>query len=214
MIDAYDGILFDFDGTLAPNLDLPALKRTVVEYSVQHGVPRAEVEDKFIIELVDHAAEWLERRDHDARAFHASANKIIRDTEIDAARRTRPFPGVTDLFDTARAKGVRTGIVTRNCEAAVKTMFPDVEDYCDALFARDHVDVLKPDPRHMQACLDAIGCAAARVAMVGDGASDMQAGKAMGMACIGVLTGSSDAARLTAAGADIVLNHVLQLLES
>ncbi|MCZ6889811.1 MAG: HAD family hydrolase [Gammaproteobacteria bacterium] len=213
MINPFTGILFDFDGTLVPNLDLPALKRGVIEFTVKYGVPREEVEDKYIIELVDHAAEWLRQRDADADRYHQFANQIILDAEIEAAARTTLFPGVEEVFRHVRAKNIRTGIVTRNCEKAVKMMFGDVHDYCDALVARDHVEALKPDKRHMQLCLDMIGCQALDVAMVGDGASDMQAGKTMGMFCIGVLTGSSDRSRLIDAGADLVLDHVTQLVE-
>ena len=34
-----DCLLFDFDGTLAPNLDLPDMRRRVVELTKQYSVP-------------------------------------------------------------------------------------------------------------------------------------------------------------------------------
>ena len=95
--------------------------------------------------------------------------------------------------------------MTRNCRAAVLTMFPDMDDFIDCLHARDDVDHLKPDPRHLQDNLDALGVGASSAVMVGDGALDMQAGKALNMRCVGVLTGSNDRPALTEAGATNVL---------
>ena len=85
------------------------------------------------------------------------------------------------------------------------TMFPDMNEYIDCLHARDDVEYLKPDPRHLQANLDALGADPALSVMVGDGALDMQAGRELNMRCIGVLTGSNDTEALGAAGADEVL---------
>jgi phosphoglycolate phosphatase-like HAD superfamily hydrolase len=48
--------------------------------------------------------------------------------------------------------------------------------------------------------------------MVGDGALDMQAGKALGMFSIGVLSGSGTRDWLLQHGADLVLESVTDLL--
>jgi phosphoglycolate phosphatase-like HAD superfamily hydrolase len=49
--------------------------------------------------------------------------------------------------------------------------------------------------------------------MVGDGAMDIQAGKALGMFSVGVLSGSSTTAKLLAQGADLVLASVADLVQ-
>ena len=84
-------------------------------------------------------------------------------------------------------------------------MFPDMDEYIDCLHARDDVAHLKPDPRHLQDNLDALGVGASAAVMVGDGALDMQAGKALNMRCVGVLTGSNNRQALIEAGATDVL---------
>jgi phosphoglycolate phosphatase-like HAD superfamily hydrolase len=38
-----EAVLFDFDGTLAPNLDLPDMRRQVVDLTVSAGIPGARV---------------------------------------------------------------------------------------------------------------------------------------------------------------------------
>ena len=81
----------------------------------------------------------------------------------------------------------------------------------DAVHARDDVVHLKPDPRHLLCNLQALDARPNRSIMVGDGALDMQAGKALNMHCIGVLTGSNDSAALRNAGANQILTDCISL---
>lgn len=206
------GVIFDFDGTLAPNLDLPEMRRRVIELTRQAGVPEAIFEDHYIIEIIDAATGWLrnsnERR---ADAYHASAHQLITDFELEAASNLEPFPEVRQLLGNLRTANIATAVVTRNCEQAVRNTFPDIDDHLDLLLARDNVTHYKPDPRHLEAALEGIGTGSQAAAMIGDGAMDMQLGRQLGLTCIGVLTGSQGENALLAAGADLVLEHVRDL---
>jgi phosphoglycolate phosphatase len=53
----------------------------------------------------------------------------------------------------------------------------------------DRLPVRKPDPAPLRAVLEGLGVPAARATMVGDGAQDLQAGRAAGCRTIGVLYG-------------------------
>lgn len=195
-----------------PNLDLSAIKRSVIAYSVAVGVPEAQCQPLHIVEIVEHSVAWLAQHGIDPEFYRRTAHACIREMEIEAAHATALFPGVRELLLELRARGVATGIVTRNCAAALDIMFPDLADLCDAVRARDHVEFLKPDPRHLLHCLDALGCTPGESLMVGDGVLDMTAGKSLRMTCVGVLTGSNDASKLRAAGADHVLERATDLL--
>ena len=70
-------------------------------------------------------------------------------------------------------------------------MFPQVEQYCQAFLPRDHVTQVKPHPGHLQTALTRLGTAPSRTIMVGDGVLDIQAGKALGMFSVGVLSGET-----------------------
>ena len=88
-----DAVLFDFDGTLVPNLDLPGLRRRVTAFTLNCGVPPSVIDGRYIVEMVDAAADHLTDRDPGFSAtYHARAHTIIDDFEKDAARRTRLFP--------------------------------------------------------------------------------------------------------------------------
>ncbi|MEM7078803.1 MAG: HAD family hydrolase [Pseudomonadota bacterium] len=206
-------VLFDFDGTLAPNLDLPDMRRQVIALTEGFAVPAAAYADRYIVEVIEAARDWLIAAGQSAAAgaYHKQAHELITEIEISAAADTRIFDGVPELLHTLRTAGIQTGIVTRNCRPAVLQVFPDASSLVDSIRTRSDVTHLKPDPRHLRICLEDINCVPEHAAMVGDGALDMRAGKALGLFCIGVLTGSADADALSKAGADRVLDNVVTL---
>lgn len=213
-LHAARAVLFDFDGTLAPNLDLPDLRRRVIDFALTHDVPEAVFAGRYIVEVLEASAGWLSERGRDAASFHRRGHELIRDFEVAAARDTRPFPDAVRTLEGLRRNGVPVAVVTRNCRDAVLTVFPDLEHQCDAVLTRDDVVHLKPDSRHLRQALEDVGAASGPSLMVGDGALDMETGRALGLYCVGVLTGSADAQRLQAAGADVVLPRAGTLLEA
>jgi phosphoglycolate phosphatase len=208
-------ILFDFDGTLAPNLDLPDLRRRVVELTLGEGVPEEAFAGHYIVEIIESASAWLHTLDPPRAArYHAQGHRLITDFEIAAARGTRPFPDVPPALAALRRHAKALGVVTRNCRAAVAEVFPDLDAYCQSVLTRDDVRHLKPDVRHLRQALDELRQPAANAVMVGDGQLDMRIGKALGLYCVGVLTGSSGEQALLAAGADVVLPRAAVLAQA
>ena len=212
----HKGILFDFDGTLAPNLDLGDMRRQIAAMANDAGVPDQVHAGLYIVEIIEASQAWLASQPHigeaTANAYAQASHQRIHDIEMAAATHTELFAQARSVLGQLRTAGYRLGIVTRNCRQAVLTMFPDMDDYIDALHARDDVDQLKPDPEHLRINLRALGVAPQNATMVGDGALDMQAGRALSMQCVGVLSGSNHRAALTAAGADHVLTDYRQLI--
>jgi phosphoglycolate phosphatase len=214
-VRAAGAILFDFDGTLAPNLDLPDLRRRVVELTLAEGVPEEAFAGHYIVEIIESAGAWLQNLDPSRAArYHTQGHRLITDFEVAAARGTRPFPDVPQALNTLRRHAKALGVVTRNCRAAVTEVFPDLNAYCQSVLTRDDVRHLKPDVRHLRQALDELRQPAASAVMVGDGQLDMRFGKALGLYCVGVLTGSSDVNTLLAAGADVVLPRASLLAQA
>ncbi len=207
-----DAVLCDFDGTLAPNLDLPQMREEVIALTSTYDVPPEVYRDRYIVEIVDAAHAWLQESElAEAPAYFRAAHDLITTIELDAAADTAPFPGVTELLREWRGQGLKLGVVTRNCRRAVLNVFPSLLEYVDCLIARDDTPHLKPDPRHIEFCLGHLGCSPRRAVIIGDGALDMHVGAQLGMLRIGVLSGSSDADKLTQAGAHRVANHITEI---
>ena len=202
-------ILFDFDGTLVPNLDLVDMRHQIAAMASTTGVPDSVHHGLYIVEIIEASHTWLISQGgalaKHADAYAAASHQRINDIEMEAATNTVLFAGVRGVLRELKTGGYKLGVVTRNCRAAVLAMFPDLDNYIDCLHARDDVQYLKPDPRHLQLNLAALSVDPSAALMVGDGALDMQAGKALNMHCVGVLTGSNDSNALFAAGANEVL---------
>src|SRR6266581_1048469 len=189
MLPPCEAMLFDFDGTLAIlNLDFAAMRRRLLALTVAQGITPRELHGLDILEL-------------------------LQDMEVEAARSSGLLPGVPELLAALRQENIGVGIVTRNCDAAVRVTFPHVDVYCQAFIPRDRVTQVKPHPAHLQAALDCLGTTPARAIMVGDGAMDIRAGKALGMFSVRVLSGNSTTAKLLAQGADLVLASVADLVQ-
>lgn len=214
MLPPCNAVLFDFDGTLAMlNLDFVEMRRRLVRFTLEHGLPPEVLHELPMLELIDHASAWLDARETGrGGVFYQQAQQVLQTIEIEAARQSGLLPGAQELLATLRYHGIAVGIVTRNCDMAVRTMFPHVDTYCQVFLPRDRVRQVKPHPAHLEAALAQLGSTPVNTLMVGDGAMDMQAGKSLAMFSIGVLSGTGSRETLLQHGADLILDSVADLL--
>ncbi len=214
MLPSFEAILFDFDGTLAiPNLDFADMRRQLNAFTEAQGIEVDDLSHLDMLALMDTAKAQLNQRGGDqGNAYYRQADTLLQDIEIASAQGGGLLPGIPELLNALQSRDIAVGIVTRNCEPAVRIIFPDVDTYCGALYAREHVEHVKPHPAHLQSALTRLGIAPDRALMVGDGAMDMEAGKRLGMFSIGVLSGETARDKLLAHGADLILDSAAELL--
>ena len=204
----YKALVFDFDGTLAEvRLDFPEMKRRVAALAAGFAAPRAlpPLPPMPALEMIEQAASFLAAEDPEAAArYRAAAHEAVLAMEREAARNSTLFPFTRGVLADLRATCVRTAIITRNCEEAVRIVFPDIDAFCDCLLARDHVPRVKPDPGHILSALDRLAVAPSEALMVGDHPLDVQTGKRVGTLTAGVASGSGSWDDLARSGADWV----------
>ena len=101
------------------------------------------------------------------------------------------------------------GVVTNDSEAPARAHLASVQIAQHFAFVAGYDSGFgsKPEPGQLLAFCQATGTAPDRTAMVGDSLHDLHAGRAAGMATIGVLTGVAEAAEL-AGHADVVLPDI------
>jgi phosphoglycolate phosphatase len=208
-------IIFDFDGTLAElNIDFPAMRKRIVDLIAGYDVPTDTIEDLFALEMIEAGRILIEQvhpeTDH---RFVDQAYELIREIEIEGARNGSLFNGIEELLHELRARKIKTGIVTRNCIEAVKGICPDIDLYCDVVITREATPKVKPHPEQLTLALRALATDPASAAMVGDHPMDISVGKDVGTYTIGVLTGYAHEEMLRDAGADIILDHAIQIRE-
>ncbi|MGQ9645627.1 MAG: HAD family hydrolase [Thermodesulfobacteriota bacterium] len=208
-------VVFDFDGTLAVlNIDFSEMRKQVFELMIKYGVDDEKIEEKYLLEIIDEVVQILNQKNpSSAETFYQEAHQILHEVELKAAREGMLLRGVEAALRSLRSRGLKVGIVTRNCEEAVRNVFPDIDQYCDVFLSRDSIKKVKPHPEQLTSVLTVLEVSGKEVMMVGDHPIDIQAGKRMAMMTVGVLTGRTTQEEFEKAGADLVLRDVPELCD-
>ncbi|MGE3175594.1 MAG: HAD family hydrolase [Planctomycetota bacterium] len=199
--------LFDLDGTLADTIGDIAASTNAVRRS--YGLPAHDVAT--IQSFVGHGAGTLLRRalaelelgDEDPRWAEARA-RYTAHHDRQCTVTARLYPGVLPFLDALRARGHRLGVVTNKPERFARAVVAhlDLDRRVEIVIGGDTLAQKKPDPAPVLAALRRLGGDAGAGTMVGDGETDLRAGKAAGLRTIACLFGYRPAALLRAEGAD------------
>jgi phosphoglycolate phosphatase len=207
---AVTAVIFDFDGTLAVlNIDFSDMREQVFRLMPGFGIEEESVTERYLLEAIDQGWAILEKKNPLLAAeFYERAHQVLHEVEMKAAEGGGLLPGTEETLARLRSSGLKVGIVTRNCEAAVRKVFPAIDCFCDAFIPRNSVKRVKPHPDHLNAVMSALGVSGEEAVMVGDHPIDILSGKRAGMKTVGVLTGRTSREEFEKAGADMVLNEV------
>lgn len=212
-LDNMKAVVFDFDGTLAVlNIDFSLMRAKVFELLIQFRVDQDRIREKYLLEIIEEIYGLLLTRSRSsATDFYQQAHRILQEIELESAAQGQMIPGSKEVLKGLRERGLKVGIVTRNCGAAVRRVFPDVEGHCDAFLSRDGIKNVKPHPEHLVSVMRALQVSGEESVMVGDHTIDILAGRRAEMVTIGVLTGRITREEFEQAGADWVLNSVSEI---
>jgi phosphoglycolate phosphatase len=188
------------------------MKEEVFDLIRGHGIAEELIEENYLLEIIDEVYQILWKRNPSgAEDFYRKAHQILHKIEMEAAEKGRLFPGTEAILKSLRKKGIKIGIITRNCGDAVRKVFPDIDDFCDVFVSRDSVKKVKPHPDHLTYVMKSMKVSGKKAAMVGDHPIDIQAGKRVGIRTIGVLTGRTKKEELENSGADYVLRDISEV---
>lgn len=114
---------------------------------------------------------------------------------MERAARLRQVPAadLVPLLGALRADGLKLGVMTNDTEYAARAHLEQagIDRFFDMVIGFDSGYGAKPEPDPLLAFARAQGIAPERVAMVGDSTHDLIAGRAAGMVCVAVLTGTA-----------------------
>jgi len=208
-------IIFDFDGTLAVlNIDFSYMRERVFDLMKCYGIAEELVEERYLLEIIDEVYQILwNKNPSGAEDFYQKAHQILHEIEMEAAERGSLILDAERTLKDLRGKGIKIGIVTRNCEKAVRKVFPDINNLCDIFVSRNSVKKVKPHPDHLTYVMESLKTSGRESVMVGDHIIDIQAGKRVGMKTIGVLTGRTKKEEFEKAGADYILRDAAEVCE-
>lgn len=137
------------------------------------------------------------------------ANLIARMNAAAARAPMQEAAPLAALLDGLRAQGLRLGVATNDAEEPARAHLAaaGVEAHFDFIAGCDSGFGAKPRPGQLLAFADHTGQDPGQVMMVGDSRHDLVAGRAAGMATVGVLTGLATAEELSDL-AEAVLPHI------
>ena len=153
------GIVFDLDGTLADSqLDFDLMR---AEMDLPPGQPILEA----LAELAEHDS--------------ARCQDILHRHESAGVERATLLPGVAELLEELRRRGIHTSIATRNSRRVTEATLRKLDLRIELALTRDDGPV-KPDPWAILAACEQWGIQPRDAVMVGDYRLDIEAGHAAG----------------------------------
>jgi phosphoglycolate phosphatase len=205
-----DLIMFDLDGTLVDTgHDLAdAVNYTRARFSL------APLPERLVFAHVGRGVEHLleyslaeEYPDH----FHEVMRIFLERYETHLLDRTVLYPGVHDALDHFRGK--RRVLVSNKMHrltlAVVRGL--GVENQFDAILGGDSAAEKKPHPALLNSVLERFQVPAASALIVGDGDTDIEAGKRAGVITCGVTYGLGGKDDLIAAKPDVMIDSIAEL---
>ena len=121
------------------------------------------------------------------------------------------YPGTREILDHYRGKRkvIATNKIERFAEAVVCGL--GVRDCFDLILGGDSAAKKKPDPTVICLALEQYHVLTSRAVMIGDGDTDIEAGKRAGVLTCGVGYGLGDKDRLRAAKPDVMIERIDEL---
>ncbi|HQT87753.1 MAG TPA: HAD-IA family hydrolase [Acidiphilium sp.] len=168
--------IFDLDGTLIDSL--PDLAAALNRSLARHG--QAAVEAAAVKPMIGDGALMLLKRGYAVRGLVPSDEDVrvfLADYEAHVTDLTTVFAGIPAALATLAAQGLVLAVCTNKPEASARKVLAalDLEAPFQVVIGGDATPFRKPDPRHLQAVLDAIGVSAACAVMIGDHPNDLAA---------------------------------------
>ncbi|QIZ76617.1 HAD family hydrolase [Ferrimonas lipolytica] len=188
---AYQGVLFDLDGTLldtAPDLGLAANVALA-----QYGFP--PISAVTASQVSSHGAAGLLRAGlgaHYDRTDIMPLRTALLDSYADnICIGTSLYDGVAELIEWLDEEGIPWGIVTNKPAWLTTPLLKHFPQFSNrsCTVSGDTCGVAKPDPKPMHFAAQQIGVAESDILYVGDAQRDVEAGKSSGMDTVAALWG-------------------------
>jgi phosphoglycolate phosphatase len=209
--------LFDLDGTLVDSGE--DISRCLNVVLAKFDLPAMTTDE--VLRYVGNGVDVLIQR-----ALRASTGKEPSDRQIAAGARLmldeyaeRPivhtvlYPGVRETL--AALENAKLGVITNKNEDLSRRILAEFgigRRFCVVL-GGDSLPQRKPDPAPLFAAMTRCGAKPEETVMIGDSPTDIRAGKAAGAIACGVCGGFRSREDLEAAGSDLIIERISDLLK-
>ena len=208
------GIIFDLDGTLIDTLD--DLTDSMNYALVELGCPPRQ-SDQCRRMIGDGLVKFAERAlpENCKHLRDELREKMVVYYQKHCLVKTTPYDGMKDLVRVLRDRGIRMAVLTNKNQAPAEKVvshfwsdgpFDPVVGICEG---RE----VKPDPQTTLEILEQWQLPASEVIFAGDSEVDIQTANAAGVTSVGCEWGFRDREQLLSAGAEILIQKPIQILE-
>ena len=210
-------VIFDLDGTLSNTI-------ASIKYCGDQAVgafgygPFTEQQYKYFVG--DGAANMVRRAliaggDKELVHFqkaYARYREIFREH---CMYQVKPYEGIPELIEGLKERGLKIAVLSNKPHAETISVV-------EVLFGKDCFDIIqgqkenvamKPSPEGVFQILEQLNLKAEDLLYLGDTATDMMTGKNAGAFTVGALWGFRDRKELTEGGADVIIEHPIQVLK-
>ena len=185
---SYSTVIFDLDGTLIDTVPLiVASHRHALATVLGRELPEEELREGIGRPLLEQMRVFDEERAQELFDVYREFNHRVHDEYVTA------FPGMLELCDDLRARGVPVAVATSKMLDAVVLAYgvvPGLEERIDAMVTIENTKTHKPGPEPIEHALELLGRPKQGAVYVGDAVSDMLAARAAGVAAVGVTWGA------------------------
>ena len=210
----YINVIFDLDGTLLNTLD--DLYASTNYALAQHGLPKRTKDEvrEFVgngirnlirLAVAPHTSSELIDMVHATFDEHYSTHNLVK---------TAPYPGVIELVESLKSKGISCCVVSNKGDYAVQPLvqhfFPDLFDMVVGEREKDGIR-RKPWPDTVLACMEAVGSSSSNSVYVGDSEVDLKTASNAGIPCISVSWGFRSEDLLLSNGATAIAHTTEEL---
>jgi phosphoglycolate phosphatase len=208
-------VIFDLDGTLVDTLgDIAASMNAALAGRGYATREREEYRSLVGWGLRALAASALPAEARDDAMVDACYEAALAAYLENPTAHTRPYPGVRELLAALASRGIACAVLSNKADAVVRVVVDSVLKGHGFRAVRGERPGIphKPDPTSALEVASCLGADPREVLYLGDSGVDMRTARAAGFLAVGASWGFRDREELVSSGADVVIDHPLELL--
>ena len=169
-----------------------------------------------IFEMLKKAKVYMRNNGKTEKEFNAIQKHVLHIAskyEIKAAHEASLLPGVFETLKILKDRNFKLAIFTINSKKSSDYILDNhrLKHFFDTIITREAVSIVKPDPSHLAAALEALDVNYDEAVVVGDSIVDMRSANALNTMAVGIAKDSNNAKKLTHAGATHTIESISEL---
>ncbi len=213
----FKGVVFDLDGTLANSIeDIANSMNTVLQ---ERGLDTYDYSTyktfvgKGVKNLVENALPEAKR---DVATVEECFQRMMKVYDDNCVAKTSLYPGIPELLNALQDKNLKIAIFSNKAndltQKVVKVLLANWK--LEMVIGAGGDIPRKPDPKGALLISEKMGITPEELMYVGDSGVDMETAKNSGMHAVGVLWGFRDMEELLENGAQTIIHHPMDLMQS